>query len=153
MLKKKRLVKKRVSTGSDPLWGDTKTQLERGTITPFVSNFMSARLFDHEPAEMAKYWAEDEEVASPLSDRDNRQLARVAQYYSVQENTRAAKTHYLASLKGFLLGLAADDADLDPDLLEEVEETAREITYSDMAHQLGYPKFRAAQQNPLRLLR
>ncbi len=152
MLKKKKLVKKKLSTEVDSFWGDTKTQLERGTITPFVSNFISARIFDLDPADVAESWAEDEEVASPLSGQANRQLAQVAQYYSVQESARAAKTHYLASLTGFLLGLVDDDDDLDPDLLEEIEETAAKKSFSEIAYQLGYPKFSEAQQNPLRLL-
>ncbi|MEM7348496.1 MAG: hypothetical protein AAF485_30080, partial [Chloroflexota bacterium] len=152
MLKKRKLVKKKLSSEVDSFWGDTKTQLERGTITPFVSNFMSARIFDLDPADVAESWAEDEEIASPLSNQANRQLAQVAQYYSIQESARAAKTHYLASLAGFLLGLVEDDDDLDPDLLEEIEETAAKKSFSEIAYELGYPKFSGAQQNPLRLL-
>jgi hypothetical protein len=37
-------------------------------------------------------------------------------------------------------------------LLEEVEEVAAELSYSEMAHRLGYPKYPEAERNPLRLL-
>jgi hypothetical protein len=160
----KKLVKVPVSAKKDAFWGNTRSLLERGVVTTLVSNFMTTRIFGVDPAELARSWAADspdetEEAPppdpfarpSPLSDEDNRRLYRVAQYYSVRAGARAAKSYYLDTLKGYLLGQAEADA-LGSDLQEEVAEQAATISFSEMAYRLGYPRFARVEDDPLRLL-
>ena len=157
IIKKKKIKKKKISGSSDPFWGNTKNLLTRGAITPFVSNFLTTRIFGVDPTELARIWAEDEDegllaAPSPLAEMHNQRLQRVAQYYSVRANAPSAKSYYLNTLKGFLLGQAEDDADVDPDDYEEVEAQADTLDFSEMAYRLGYPKFADPRDNPLRLL-
>jgi hypothetical protein len=162
MLSAKRLVKKKVTPGDDPFWGNTKSLLENGGVTPFISNFMSSYIFGGDPTMLAKSWAADKDeedlrqnvplaYPSPLDEDHNRQLHWVAQYYSVHGGARAAKTYYLDTLKGFLLGLLEAEQ-TDRDLLEEVTERAEGMTFSKMAHALELPRFARVEDNPLRLL-
>jgi hypothetical protein len=146
----KRGIKRKQPATDSPFWPDTQSLIKAGVVTPFVSNFVSCDIFGGDSGVVAETWAVD--VESPLPPQDNRDLARVAQFYSVQENNREAKRHYLDSLKNYLFGLAQDDPDVDPDLLEEVTENYENKTFSEIAYQLGYPKFGNEQQNPLRLL-
>jgi len=167
VIKKKKVKKKKVAANDDPFWGTTKDLVERGAITPFISNFMSTQIFGWDPTDLSRIWAEDfdEEAGdqqngankdpladpSPLSDYDNMRLPRVAQYYSVRAKARVkAKSYYLNTLKSYLLGMAEDETD--PDDYDDVEENADELNFSEMAHRLGYPKFAKPQDNPLRLL-
>ena len=141
---------KEPSTSDSAFWPDTKRLLKAGAVTPFVSNFVSYDIFGGDVAIVAQTWAQD--VKSPFPAESNRDLARVAQFYSVKINNYEAKRHYLNSLKSYLFGLAGDDPAVDPELLAELQENYEERTFSDIARQLGYPKFKDEQQNPLRLL-
>ncbi len=157
IIKKKKIKRVKISGGSDPFWGNTKSLLSRGAVTPFVSNFMTTQIFGVDPTDLARVWAEDEDEGvlaqpSPLAEVHNQRLHRVAQYYSVRANAPSAKSYYLNTLKGFLLGQAEDDEDVDPDDYDEVEENAATMDFSEMAYRLGYPKFADPRDNPLRLL-
>ena len=133
----------------NPSWPDTKSLLENGNIAPFVSNFVCHDIFGADVAAIAAAWAED--IKSPFSDRDNCDLARVAQFYSVQTSNREAKRHYLDSLKNYLLGAAKQEGG-EPDLINKLMTTYKQQTFSEVAYRLGYPKCEDEQQNPLRLL-
>jgi hypothetical protein len=151
MLKKGSRRRKRPPKAND-FWAETRSLLKTGGVTPFISNCVCYDIFRGGKHAVAKSWAKDEEIQSPLSEQDNRELARVAQYFSVQKSNLKAKEHYLNSLKSYLLGLAEDDLDFDQDLLDEVYDNVEEKTLSKVAAELGYPKFASAQENPLRLL-
>src|SRR5262249_39565160 len=107
-------------------------------------------------ATIAASWASDDAVKSPLGDADNRNLARVTQYYSVARNDRReAKRYYLDSLKSYLLGIASDAPQADPDLIEELTQKVAHdetLTFSRLAFELNYPRFADVEHNPLRLL-
>jgi len=144
----------------DCFWGNTRSLLKRGAVVPIISNFISTMIFGNDPSALAMSWAMDDQLVasklkniSPLSEEDNRRLARVAQYYSVKDNPRQAKVYYLTALKAFLGGTAEQDG-VDPDLITEVEDEIRAgaMDFSEMAYRLGYPKFDQPDQNPLRLL-
>ncbi len=131
------------------LWGDAKTLITNGAITPFISNSLAADIFGGE-AMIAKSWAADDNINSPLTDSDNRNLARVAQYFSVQiDNRRDAKKYYLDSLTHYLFAMAQDS---DPEGVEELSKKSKTLPFSAIAHQLGYPKVSDVNHNPLRLL-
>ena len=137
-------------TTDNPFWPDTKRMIETGAVTPIIGNFVSFNIFGGDPGLVAESWAAD--VESPFSARENRELARVAQYYSVENSNLAAKRHYLDALKNYLFGLAQDDRDVDSDFLEEQIEDYQEHSFSHIAYQLGYPKYPDEEQNILRLL-
>lgn len=143
--------KLRESTGVQ-LWTNTKDLLDTGAVTPFLSNSIATSIFGGE-ASIAASWAMDEEINSPFSDTENRDLARVTQYYSVRKNDRTeAKRSYLNALKAFLLGKALEDKQVDDDLIQELAQQSRTTTFSQLAHELGYPRYRTPEHNPLRLI-
>jgi hypothetical protein len=133
----------------NPFWPDTKSLLESGSVTPFISNCALHDIFG-DPVTLAGTWADD--LKSPLPDEHNRNLARVAQYYSIRASNREAKRHYLDSLKNYLLGGAQQDPQADQDLVKKMMRDYRQRTFSELADRLGYPRYEEAGQNPLRLL-
>ncbi len=117
--------------------------------------------------QLAKQWADF--IKYPLAENPL-QLSQVAQYNQViSDSTDEAKINYLTFLKVYLLQLSLRD--------EEARETARSLvdplldkekgglkkfseivdllvdqSFSEIAFQLGYPKYGYEQQNPLYLL-
>jgi hypothetical protein len=137
------------------LWAsETKSLIDRGAVLPFVSNYLLPTIFSTDPTDVALTWAED--VKSPLSEQDNRNLARVAQYYSVEVNSvRRARVEYHRELKGYLLALAKDDPAVDAEYVESLVQDPERVqanSFSELARNLGYPRFTDPTRNPLRLL-
>ncbi|MCE7983700.1 MAG: hypothetical protein DYG89_21200 [Caldilinea sp. CFX5] len=131
------------------LWRDAKSLINQGAITPFISHRLATDIFGGE-ALVATSWAADEQINSPLSESENRSLARVAHYYSVQtDDRRAVKEYLLDSLKGYLLAMAQAQ---DPEGVAELAPKQNDLTFSAIAHQLGYPQVVDVNRDPLRLL-
>jgi hypothetical protein len=140
-----------------PFWPDTRERIAQGRLTPFISNYMSAALFGVARGELAARWAAD--IGSPFGPADNQETAYVAQYYAVthDHNRLEAKQNYLNALTDYLLGTASEDADVDQDLVHELTDRyEREGTFgkpfSEIAKDLGYPRFDQIQANPFRML-
>ncbi|MBK8049171.1 MAG: SIR2 family protein [Anaerolineales bacterium] len=152
----KRLPKQGSQTeGSEtgPFWPDTRRLIDTGAITPLISNYVTAAAFNVQPGDIAASWAD--EINSPLSAAENRDLAAVAQFYAVHlRDAVEAKRQYLEALKGYLVAAAKDDSSLDPDLISDYlnDDKRAKVSFSEMARQLGYPKFGEPTENPLRLL-
>lgn len=151
--------RKVVSTNSGQLWPEAHEWLVNGRVTPFISNYLTAALFNADAANLAQAWAS--EVGSPLGEAINRDLAHVAQFYSIQAKSRLqAKSHYLDALINYLLGMIEEDATTDQELQEvigalktEFETTQRfSRSFSQVVRELGYPRYADVNQNPLRLL-
>ncbi|MEM7031226.1 MAG: SIR2 family protein [Chloroflexota bacterium] len=134
-----------------PFWPDTKRLLERGMVTPVIGNFAIYKLIGDMQG-IAQAWAKN--IQSPLSEDHNRDLARVAQFYSIQESNREAKRHYLATLKDFLVQGAALDEKTDKKLLKMLQhqDKYKDHTFSELADRLGYPRYPSLEENPFRLL-
>jgi hypothetical protein len=148
------------------LWQDAKTYISRPGITPFISNYMSAALFGVPRGHLARMWAKD--IGSPFGEADNREIAHVAQYYAVtHDNSRLeARQNYLNMLTDYLLSKASEEAKADENLERGnlVKELVKELVarfeqdgsfgkpFSEIAHDLGYPRFDGVQANPFRLL-
>ena len=134
-----------------PFWPDTKSLIDRQAVTPIVGSFMSAALVGGDLAAVAELWAGDVPV---LAVDERRDLARVAQFYSVQQrNRRETKNAFLGLLKEILLAKAQEDMALDDQLRDELRDPAAiPQLVSDFARKLGYPRFANPDQNPLRLL-
>jgi hypothetical protein len=138
-------------------WPDTRDRVAQGRITPFISNYMSAALFGIPRGQLAAQWAKD--IGSPFGEADNREIAHVAQYYAVKhENKRLeAKQNYLYMLTDYLLGIASQDASVDQELVQELLAGFEQCgscgkPFSDIARDLGYPRFEQVQDSPFRLL-
>jgi hypothetical protein len=118
--------------------------------------------------QLARMWADT--VGYPLAEKPL-QLSRVAQYCRVEAGRLQAKKSYLSFLKLYLLLLAEDDEEKevedvverlmeplkDPrtDNLKEPDKLAAQLekqSFSEIAFQLGYPKFKNEQSDPLHLL-
>jgi hypothetical protein len=138
-------------------WPDTKDRVARGIVTPFISNYMSSTLFGLARGQLAAQWAGD--IGSPFGDADNREIAHVAQYYTVTHgNSRLeTKQNYLSMLTDYLLGRAQHDLDVDQDLVQEYLDRSEQRgtfgkPFSEIARDLGYPRFDRVEANPFRLL-
>ena len=119
---------------------------------------MSAALFGIPRGQLAAQWAKD--IGSPFSEADNREIAHVAQYYAVtHENNRLeAKQNYLNTLTDYLLGIASQDRERRPGFGAGVAGRVRADCglfgkpFSEIARDLGYPRFERVEANPFRLL-
>lgn len=144
------------STTANTIWSDTQKLIEDKRVLPILSNCMLATLFGSNVTNIAAFWADD--VSSPLDEDANRDLARVAQFHSVNiNNPRQAKLDYHLAIKSYLLGEAQDDPTVDNDYIanlidEKQRPTLDKTSLSTIARNLGYPKFADLNRNPLRLL-
>lgn len=111
---------------------------------------------------IAKAWAAF--IGYPLAESPLL-LCRVAQYNQIQVGyTETAKIHYLDFLKLYLLDLAGSDpnvAHLAQSYLEniatdanvsEIVDQLSDVSFAELAFQLGYPRYEAKSSDPLYLL-
>jgi len=144
-------------TALTPFWPDTKDRIAQGRITPFISNYMSAALFGVARGELSARWAAD--IGCPFGVTDRRETAHVAQYYAVTHgnNRLEAKQNYLNALTDYLLGTASQDPTVDQDLVSKLTDRFEQDgtfgkPFSEIARDLGYPRFDQVQANPFRML-
>lgn len=96
---------------------------------------------------LTKAWAES--IYYPMADDHN--LARVAQYYQVEEkDSERAKSKYLAFLKNYLLKIDENVINY-PDYINGVKNQVDQHQFSAIAKSLDYPRF-SKERDPLRLL-
>lgn len=142
-----------VGTADEVFWSDCRRLVDEGAVTPIISNQVTAMLFNVEPGDLAQAWAED--IQSPFSPLENRDIAHVAQYYSVHvKGPVEAKRQYLEKLKEYLIATVKDDTDADADLVADYlnPEQRKLVSLSEMARLFGYPRYADVASNPLRLL-
>jgi len=97
--------------------------------------------------QLTKEWADS--IQYPMPDDHN--LARVAQYYQVNEkDILLAKTKYLKFLNMYLLDTSKEDEY--KDIVSQLKLRTQERTFSDIVSQLDYPRFSQGVEDPLRLL-
>jgi len=142
-------------------WEDIMPRINQGIVIPIVSNsFRIEQIFgDGSDGTVSEEgWTIDEQLTAewanlieyPMLDKQN--LVRVAQYYLVeQKDNPHARTKYLEFLKSFLLTIASDDADY-ADLAGRLRTQIQEQRFSDIVHQLDYPRFPTGVEDPLRLI-
>jgi hypothetical protein len=141
--------------------------IKKGTVIPIISNSMRIeQIFRDEQAliaqmsdtaefddedlsideQLTKEWAA--EIHYPMADDHN--LARVAQYYQVeQKESLLAKTKYLKFLTNYLLDVNADD-DGYQDVVSQLR--TQEAPFSEIVQQLDYPRFPDGMTDPMRML-
>jgi len=142
-------------------WETIMPRISQGVVIPIVSSsFRIDQIFreadDTFAAENALTLTEQliaewaNLIAYPMQDKHN--LARVAQYYLVeQKDDPQARSRYLEFLKSFLLTIAAEDQNY-ADLVAKLKTRIQELTFSNIAQQLDYPRVSAGSVDPLRLL-
>lgn len=131
-------------------WKTLVKRINRGKVTPFISNIVSSEQIFGKNQNIVEAWAD--EIDYPLEDRSN--LTRVAQFNIINSrDTISAKEVYLDFLKERLLDSTRENAGGQPqDFLDTVEEELDELTFSRLAMRLGYTKFEDEPENPLRIL-
>ena len=169
---KRRVVKKKAATSESRSSGnnyldDIMPFIKKGTVIPILSNSMRIdQIFREEKAmidqisdtadydddgltigeELAQVWAG--EIHYPMADNHN--LARVAQFYQVeQKESLLAKTKYLKFLTNYLL-----DINMEEEGYQAVVRQMRtqEAFFSEIVQQLDYPRFPQGIEDPLRIL-
>jgi hypothetical protein len=138
-------------------WPNAKKRVEDGRVTPFVSNYMSAALFGVARGQLAAEWADN--IRSPFSKVDNREIAHVAQYYAVTHGNSQlkAKQNYLNFLTNTLLDKASQDARVPQNRVQDLLAGFRQTqtfgrSFSEIARELGFPRFERVEADPFRLL-
>ena len=157
---RERLAKETLSKAGT--WEGIMPRISQGVVIPIISSsFRVEQIFregngpvDAEEGalslneQLVSEWANL--IEYPMQDKHN--LARVAQYYLVeQKDDPHARTRYLEFLKSFLLTIAQDDKEY-ADLAARLKARTQELTFSEIVHQLDYPRFEEGAEDPLRLL-
>jgi len=143
-------------------WESIMPRISQGVVIPIISSSFRIEQIFREGSEASGFeegalslneqlvseWANL--IGYPMQDKHN--LARVAQYYLVeQRDDPHARTKYLEFLKSFLLTIAHEDKDY-ADLAARLKTRTRELTFSEIARQLDHPRFAKNAEDPLRLL-
>ena len=164
--KDKPLIAETGSSGGGYL-DDIMPFLKKGTVIPIISNAMRIeQIFRDEKAltdqvsdtaefsdedltideQLTKEWAA--EINYPMADDHN--LARVAQYYQVeQKESLLAKTKYLKFLTNYLLDINMEEEGYQ-DVVQQLR--TQEACFSDIVKELDYPRFPDGMEDPLRIL-
>ena len=157
--------------GQESFWQDLCRRINDGQVIPIISNAVrSDRIFDIDgdqiigvsagQAEKATGLTITEQLADAWAARigyplpEQQRLARVAQYNRVvkSRDDLQAKSRYLDFLKDALLFLAEEDEDIDAETIREQRDAIDQLSFSDIAQELGYPNFTPGQSDPLRTL-
>jgi hypothetical protein len=147
-------------------WESTLRNISKGNVIPIISNsFRLEQLF----RDMASIPGESTQTAeseltvvellikqwSALIDypmQDDYNFARVAQYYLVeQKDDTEARREVIEFLKTSLLAIAGDDPDYS-DVVGGLTDQIQEVSFSDIARQLDYPRYSETTDDPFRLL-
>lgn len=142
-------------------WEDIMPRISQGVVIPVISSsFRINQIFGegNDTSSEATALSLNEEliiewanlIDYPLQDKHD--LARVAQYYLVeQKDDPRARTRYFEFLKSFLLTIAEEDQNY-ADLAARLKPRIQEITFSDICQQVDYPRLIGDAVDPLRLL-
>jgi len=155
------LVSETAPVQQEDFWDDLVQRIRQGKLAPILgASVRSDHIFhtaessgDMLPTpsveQLAAYWAHL--LRYPFG--DGQILARVAQFNMVHSrDVEQAKLRYLTFLKRSLLELASR---LEPDAraaVDELREQLDEVTFSDVAADLDYPRHAAPEEDGLRLL-
>lgn len=155
------------------IWDSLTKGIREGKVIPIISNsFINNLVFDidgdyrigategetaDECSVEEEYILSNENVAEswamslkyPLKE-ETYKLSRVAQYnHAIADSPDQAKANYLTFLKRYLLTLARGD-DQVKHIIEALEQQIDDLSFADLAHELGYPRYdHPEQENPL----
>jgi SIR2-like domain len=139
------------------LWESILPRISKGTLIPIISSsFRLEQIFrelatDNELTvveELVAQWAA--RIEYPM--QDNHNLARVAQYYLVEQNDDPnARTEMVSFLKLLLLAMASTDGE-NRERAISLKNKIQEKRFSDLVTELEYPRFPDAAEDSLRVL-
>lgn len=128
-------------------WTRLKKRIQSGKLTPIIGDRVGHDGFITD-SELIQAWAA--EIGYPMPSTNS--FTRVAQYYSITEDTLGAKEDYLDFLKEKLLERVRAQGSQSEDFLNTLEDELNEISFSEMASRLKYPDFGSDNLNPLQIL-
>jgi hypothetical protein len=133
------------SPGPENIWADAKELIQRGLITPVISNELSDELiFKGQFAErVVEAWAE--QISYPWQAKQH--LVTIAQFARIRQTGPAARRDYLKHLKYVLLDMAYDDQEMSDSSYEIAEENVdtKEYDFTRMTRDLGYVDFKGEE--------
>jgi hypothetical protein len=131
-------------------WRTLIRRIKAGKCTPIISAQVGSP-FSAEQNQVVEAWAE--EIAYPMSDLNN--LPRVTQYATIiSPDILSAKEDFLDFLKERLLDRVKDEQEAveQSAFLETLEDELYDLSFSNVAVRLGYPRYEDELENPLRIL-
>ena len=147
-------------------WEDIMPRIHQGIVIPVISSSFRIEQIFREDKDASSQAGVDEDEALGLDEQltaewanwieypmdDKHNLARVAQYYLVeQKDNPQARTKYLEFLKTVLLTIAKEDSEY-TDMADRLKTQIQEQRFSEIVQQLDYPRFSQNTEDPLRLL-
>jgi hypothetical protein len=149
--KKKRSRRRQRSTADSTgtFWGsDTRELLKAGQITPVIGDAISTGLIFPDFSRVLKSWAEKVEypITEPLVP------ARIAQYVRLKEGSSGARASYLYALKEGLIDKAQEDPAISQKRFDTVDSNFENLTFTQMAADLGYLELAEQPDHPLNIL-
>jgi hypothetical protein len=128
-------------------WRTLIRRVRSSKFTPIVSD----RVFHPGPNTLREEWAEEIDYPYPVDNQVS--LARLAQYLSATSRDElAAKEDFLEFSKRYLLEVVRREYPEQSAFLDTVEDELYDITYSEAADRLDYPRYDDETDNPLRIL-
>jgi hypothetical protein len=125
-------------------------RIQEGKVVPLLGDALRAEVLSSEE-ELALTWAET--IKYPLSRDEGDLLPRVAQYHRVNMGGgRMANEDFLDFLKEAILTVASSEGQIEPELLDELESNASQLTVSELAERAGLPTPLDDPESPLHLL-
>lgn len=142
----RRIKRKKSTRGID--WRTIVRRIKTGKCTPIISYQVSGNHFTKQD-QIVENWAN--ELYYPLPDAHN--LPQVARYASTNSrDVLSAKEDYIEFLKLRLIDKARAERGEDDPLVYTLEDEMYDLTFSEVATRLGYPRYEAEFDDPLRLL-
>lgn len=140
--------------------------ISQGKIIPVISNsFRIEQIFgpyfddqqtgasstdgEYRTAEeqLTREWAR--QIGYPME--DDHDLAQVMGYYLVEKDDPWAKVDYIEFLKQYLITMGESEFEYH-DLASRLKRQLRERRFSDVVHELDYPRLPSGQEDPFRVL-
>ncbi len=129
-------------------WRTVMRRIKADKFTPIISD----RVFFPGDNEVIPTWAK--EIAFPYPLTSEVSIAQLAQYLCINSRDHlTAKEDFLDFSKLYTLGKVKKDRALESsDFLDTLEDELLDITFSQLATRLDFPKFENELDNPLRIL-
>lgn len=129
-------------------WRTVTRRIRSGKFTPIISD----RVFFPGPNDLMRQWAD--QIRYPFPMDHGLTIPKMAQYVSAtSRDDLTAKEDFLEFSKEYLLDTVRETATADQqNLIDRLEDELPDLTYSEMAHRLDFPKYDDEFENPLFIL-
>lgn len=128
-------------------WRTIIRRIRAGKFTPIISD----RIFFPGANTLRQSWAEELDYPYPYD--HGLSIAKLAQFLSAtSRDDLAAKEDFLDFSKQYLIDTVRDQVEGDSSFLDRVEDEIYDITFSDVAERLSFPRYDDELENPLIIL-